>query len=215
MAAQISCMASPFTLALPVGGYDAPGMERWRQPEEAAQVTLADLTRGLPRRVEGQFRRHWFFTPLLWNLYFRDRVQHGRALAMRRMTKAGEPLDVAEEDATLAAARCYQRLHSGTYIGPGGQPRPIKGDTSKLMFAEGTTKKEFELLQNMHFITSGLPGTQEVRRQMGPLMFGARTVYGFGIFLTNATMDWRSDCPDTEEAIRCWIQASRQTKTNG
>ena len=48
------CATSPFTLALPVGGYDVRGCARWRGPEDAPRVMLADLVRGLPRRVEGQ-----------------------------------------------------------------------------------------------------------------------------------------------------------------
>eukprot|EP00973_Karenia_brevis_P037088 5113111-Karenia_brevis.AAC.1 len=66
-------MSNPFTLALPVGGYDVLGAEKWRRAPYNARVTLADLTAGLPRRVEGQFRRHWVFAPLLWNLWFRER----------------------------------------------------------------------------------------------------------------------------------------------
>ena len=84
----------------------------------------------------------------------------------------------------MAAARCYQRLHTGTYSGPTGAQMPIKGDTSKLLFAEGTTPRDKMLLQNMHFVSSSLSGTQEVRRQMGRLGFAARVVYGTGIFIT-------------------------------
>jgi len=178
------CSSNPFTLALPVGGYDLRGAPRWRRPDDAAWVTLADLTAGLPRRVEGQFRRHWVFTPLLWNLYFHERVHRSRHLALRCLPKASEPMCVQEEEATKAAARCYQRLHEGTYIDAGGARRPIRGDTSKLLFAEGTTSKEQSLLRSMHYISSALPGTQEVRRQMGHVIAGAGIVYGSGIFLT-------------------------------
>ena len=64
------CVAMPFTLALPVGGHDARSDEqRWRRPDDAARVMLLDLVRGLPRRCEAQFRRHWPFVPGLWNLH--------------------------------------------------------------------------------------------------------------------------------------------------
>ena len=55
-------------------------------------------------------------------------------------------MDVVEEDVAVLAARCYQKLHSGKYPGPDGTLRPIRGDTSKLMVAEGSTKREQELL---------------------------------------------------------------------
>eukprot|EP00973_Karenia_brevis_P054525 7577291-Karenia_brevis.AAC.1 len=48
--AEYLCMSNPFTLALPVGGYDLPGQARWRRSADAALVTLADLASGLPRR---------------------------------------------------------------------------------------------------------------------------------------------------------------------
>ena len=93
-------------------------------------------------------------------------------------------MDDEEEDATLAAARCYQRLQTGTYTSASGTQLPIKGDTSKLLFAEGTTWKQQRLLRGMQFISSALPGTQEVRRQMGHVGVGASIAYGNGIFMT-------------------------------
>ena len=182
--AEYLCMSNPFTLALPVGGYDVPGAQRWRRGEDAAWVSLADLVRGLPRRVEGQFRRHWVFVPLLWNLYFHEQVHKSRSLALQGMPKAGLPMDDEEEDATAAAARCYQRLHTGTYTSASGKQLPIRGDTSKLLFAEGTTRKQQQLLRSMHFMGAAQPGTQEARRQMGHVGLGAAVNYGNGIFMT-------------------------------
>ena len=175
--AEYLCTSNPFSLALPVGGFDVQGSDRWRRSKDAAWVTLADLVAGLPRRVEGQFRRHWMFTPSLWNLYFHERVRKSRSLAARCVPKAALPLDVEEEDLTAAAARCYQRLQSGTYISASGTRCAIRGDTSKLLFAEGTTRKEKALLQSMHFLSSALPGTQELRRQIGHIGWGAGFVY--------------------------------------
>ena len=140
-------VAAPFTMCLPVGGYDVRGKPRWRRPETAAPVQLADLVRGLPRRMESQFRRHWSFVPMLWNLYFRERVNLGQSLALKNRSSAGCPLDVPEEDAACAAARCYQRLHEGTYLAPDGKRRRIAGDTSKLLYADGATRKDRELLR--------------------------------------------------------------------
>ena len=37
------CAAAPFTMAVPAGGPDIPGKERWRRPKEAAPVRLLDL----------------------------------------------------------------------------------------------------------------------------------------------------------------------------
>ena len=97
-------IAAPFTMSLPVGGYDVWGQPRWRRPADAARVQLADLVRGLPRRVEAQFRRHWSFVPMLWNLYFRERVNLGQSLALKSRPALSAPLAVSEEDAAMAAA---------------------------------------------------------------------------------------------------------------
>ena len=50
--------------------------------------------RGLPRRVEAQFRRHWTFVPMLWNLYFRESVNFGKQLVTRQKkdTNASDPM---------------------------------------------------------------------------------------------------------------------------
>ena len=61
---------------------------------------------------------------------------------------------------------------------------PIRGDTSKLLFAEGTSARQRAMLQNMHYISSALPGTQEIRRQMGHVGQAGNRVYGCGIFMT-------------------------------
>jgi len=182
--ADYLCATHPFTLALPVGGYDLKKEGRWRRPAEAARVGLADLVRGLPRRVEGQFRRHWTCVPLLWNLFFRDRVHSNASLGLKTTPKVGGPQEVEEEEAAVVAARCYQRLNEGYFKDADGKRKPICGDTSKLLFATGTTAQERELLREMHFTTRSLPGTQEIRRQMGHVCFAARIVYGSGIFMT-------------------------------
>ena len=121
---------------------------------------------------------------MLWNLYFRERVNLGQSLALKSKPAVSAPLAVSEEDAAMAAARCYQRLQEGTYVGAEGKRRAIAGDTSKLLFAEGTTQKERQIFGNLHFMSGSLPGTQEVRRRMGRIGFGARIVYGTGIFCT-------------------------------
>ena len=77
------CAAFPFTLALPVGSYDIRGQGKWRRDADAAEVTLEDCVRGLPRRIEAQFRRHWSFAPALWHLYFRERVNFSKHLAAK------------------------------------------------------------------------------------------------------------------------------------
>ena len=83
---------------------------------------LFDLTRGLPQRIEGQFRRSWGFAPALWNLYFRDRVNLGASLSIKRGLQLQErSADTIETDAALAAADLLQKLEKGEYKLPNGR----------------------------------------------------------------------------------------------
>ena len=70
----------------------------------ACPVKLFDITRGLPQRIEGQYRRHWGFTPALWNLYFRERLSLGIGLSVKRGLAHAPVDDGIETDAAIAAA---------------------------------------------------------------------------------------------------------------
>ena len=120
-------MAYPYTIPLAVGGYDVPNVPRWRRPENedvpwprahlatwlkelsgdhdmvgpACSVRLFDLTRGLPQRIEGQYRRHWGFAPGLWNLYFREQIKLGLSLSAVSRGKRAEPFVNIEHDAAM------------------------------------------------------------------------------------------------------------------
>ena len=154
-------MSHPFTLPVAVGGYDVPFHARWRRPENddiaypraifprwlngehseistACEVKLFDITRGLPQRIEGQFRRHWGFAPALWNLYFRECVNLGASLKINRNIKASTPHDAVEQDAAQAAAGLVQILEKGSYT-VNGKRRKINGDFSKLCMADNLT----------------------------------------------------------------------------
>ena len=67
------------------------------------KVELSDITRGLPQRIEGQYRRHWGFTPALWNLYFRERVNLGVSFSVKKGTREGPGASDLETDAAMAA----------------------------------------------------------------------------------------------------------------
>ena len=94
-------------------------LNRWRRPEEAAKVKLFDITRGLPQRIEGQFRRHWSLTPALWNLYFRERVNLGASLSIRNSSSVEASQEDVEQDAAMAAASLLKKLQHGFYLDKG------------------------------------------------------------------------------------------------
>ena len=104
----------------------------------APTVKLYDLTRGLPRRIEGQFRRTWGFVPSLWNLFFRERVNLGASLSIKRGQQLQErSAETVETDAAIAAADLVHKLEKGYYKLADGRRRKINNDASKLLFAVG------------------------------------------------------------------------------
>ena len=148
------------------------------------RVKLFDLARGLPQRIEGQYRRHWGFAPALFNLLFRANVNLGASLAVKRkMTEEPSKGDL-ETDAAMAAANLLERLEKGNYITQDGKRRRINGDFSKLLFAENLSKLQRKLLSDFRFRCRAIPGTQEIRTKIGHLGFWASVVYGNGIFMT-------------------------------
>ena len=149
----------------------------------ACEVKLFDITRGLPQRVEGQYRRHWSFTPALWNLYFRERLNLGVGLSVKRNLADASSGQEVETDAALAAADLLQKLEKGFYI-DNGKRRRINGDASKLLFAEKLSQLQRRLLSDFRFRCKALPGTQEMRTKIGHVGFWAGVNYGNGIFCT-------------------------------
>ena len=203
--------ANPFTMPVAVGGYDVYRKERWRRPSatdldveaggrgplrmqsdyfksqsqvEAARVELFDLARGMPRRIEGQYRRDWSYVPSLWNLYFREQVNLGVSLAARTKTSSMSTEANVEQDAAMAAAELYEILNSGFYQTQIGKRRKIEGDMTKLRFAENINTKQRQLLADFSFRTRNLSGTQEIRTRIGQICFWGSVVYGNGIFIT-------------------------------
>ena len=163
--------------------------QQYRLPVEhalvgtACPVKLSDITRGLPQRIEGQFRRHWSFTPALWNLYFRERLNLGIGLSVKRGLANAPADDGIETDAAIAAADLLKKLEYGYYMDR-GKRRKINGDFSKLVFAEKLSQLQKRLLADFRFRCKALPGTQEVRTKIGHLGFWASVNYGNWIFCT-------------------------------
>ena len=203
-------MAHPFTIPSAVGGYDVPNQYRWRRPEDediasprsimpdwlpleedahsrigtACNVKLFDITRGLPQRIEGQFRRHWGLAPALWNLYFREQINLGASLSVKQAGRKHAPNESLDEDAAMAAAKLLEKLEKGYYEDRKGKKRKIDGDYSKLLFSTHLTDLQRKLLTDFRFRCKTLPGTQEIRTKIGHLGFWASVVYGNGIFMT-------------------------------
>ena len=194
-------MTHPYALPIAVGGYDIVGEPRWRRQElelhalqdfspgtfadgQVGMVRLFDVARGLPQRIEGQYRRNWSLAPALWNLYFRERVNLGASLTVREQVQQGDVSNPLDTDYAQGAAGAYKLLDTGTYRTISGKRCKIDGDISKLPFAEGVTPIQKKLFANMRFRCAQIPGTQEIRSKIGHVGTWASVVYGNGIFMT-------------------------------
>ena len=155
-----------------------------RKPRQvpASMLRLQAFTRSTARRAEGQFRRHWTYIPFVWNLYFRMQLYFGASLSWSPKMVGSEDPEVIS-DAASAAADLYQKLMHGSYIAHGKNVK-IAGDVRKLPYAVGLTSQQSRILANFRFRSSLLPGTGELRRKMGRVIFWANVVYGHGIFWT-------------------------------
>ena len=162
------------------------GLPEHHAQAPAAKVKLFDLVRSMPRRIEAQYRRHWNYVPGLWNLYFREQVDLGTSLGAISRGVAAEPQEQPEQDAAMAAADLYEKLHTGYNTTQPGKRRKLEGDVSKLRFAEGVTPEaeQRQLLADFSFRTKGIAGTQEIRTKIGHICFWGSVVYGSGIFMT-------------------------------
>ena len=75
------------------------------------------------------------------------------------------PQQELEQDAAMAAASLLKRLQHGCYL-DNGKRRQIRGDFTKLIFAEGLTVHERKLLSDFRFRCQALPGLQTVGKFM-------------------------------------------------
>ena len=134
--------------------------------------------------MESQFRSDWTIAPLLNNLWFRNTALHAPQMAVAQALHSGGPRENVTQALLEAAEDLYAKLSKGTYVTEAGDVKRLNGDTFKLMYARGITPLQRQLLANLHFLSSSIPGTQDIRRQMGQHMRGATIIYGQPIFLT-------------------------------
>ena len=150
-----------------------------RDPQ-SPMVDIHAWAASMGRRVEAQFRRDWNFGFVLWNYLFRTMVNMQGSTFLysagnKRMT-AGE---IAEGSRQLRA-----KLASGTYTDIAGNKKPVNGDFSKVMYADGLPPAAKKIAENTTAKCRNIPGTHEVRNVMRHETHAYRVCYGTPIFLT-------------------------------
>ena len=132
------------------------------------------------RRVEAQFRRDWNFGFVLWNYLFRTMVNmQGSTFLYSAGSKRMTACEIAEGSRQLRA-----KLASGTYTDIAGNKKPVNGDFSKVMYADGLPPAAKKIAENTTAKCRNIPGTHEVRNIMRHETHAYRVCYGAPIFLT-------------------------------
>ena len=83
----------------------------------------------------------------------------------------------------LAMKRVYELLHVGEYLDDFAQRRRLNGVISKLHRVIGLSPLQSAVVCNMFFMSANLPGTRQVRKNIGHVLTAARIVYGIPVFI--------------------------------
>ena len=176
-------LAFPFCYPRAVGGADWPNRERLRRHAKAAVVHPWVFAKMLARRVEGGLRNDWVLVPAMRNLTTKWSALSESSAACKHTVDREKAGNVHAAELAEAAAKLYERLAKGYYL-HGSRRLPIKYDVSKLRYADKLTPMERNLIRDLEFLSSKLPGTQQIRLMIGHSLFGARVEYGDPLFLT-------------------------------
>ena len=173
----------PFVIPRMVSGPDYFPEDRWRRHEKAPLVSSSEFTRGFARRVESQCRNDWTAVPIVRSVHFKFQAEHTMGTVAPFVgTKGKNNASMANE--YIEAAQVLQKQLWSGHTGHGVHRVPIRGDTTRLPFANDLTPLQRRLAFAMNFLSKHLAGTQQVRQLMGHTQFGARVNYGDCTFLT-------------------------------
>ena len=143
------------------------------EQQDLPPVLLPEYARFMARRVEYQVRSDWQFLGGLWNLLFKTLVNHAPSLSFQFSSTAGCVGDVDAESVGAAAVSLSKKLWHGEYTTSTGRRKPISGDITKLGYAIGLSLTERKILKNFHYMSDRVPGTREIRREIGQIVFSA------------------------------------------
>jgi hypothetical protein len=175
--------AFPFSIGRRVGGADFPYRTRPRRVREAASLEPMPWARMLATRAEASIRNDWLAVPSARNLCTKFTALCGKDLACKHIVDADKPGEETAVEVTEAAEALYDKLKSG-YWWDGRKRKRINHDVTKLQYALNLSNVERRLIKDMQFLSSTVPGTQQIRLQIGHALFGARVELGDPLFLT-------------------------------
>ena len=187
---QIQTLYIPrvFHNAMPwcVGGPDFAKRVRPRRggDPDSTELHIDTFLRMTAGRIEAQFQTDWDFHPAVSGLAFASKVNMSPSMALQKAVGAGGDWDtMTDEKLSAAAEALYKKLHHGHYR-EGDKRVAIAGRVDKLALCDSLTPVERSFVKNFLFMSSKIPGTRQIRRQMRYLVFSAAVVYGLPVWIT-------------------------------
>ncbi|CAJ1431386.1 unnamed protein product, partial [Effrenium voratum] len=163
---------------------DAGSIAIARSETGAPRVNIRAWAAAMQRRVEAQFRRDWTFGFAVWNYLFRTAVNLQKNAYMFSAPDAdGGGYHSPKPEEIVAGAQELARRLNGTYTDVNGGEKPVRGDLTKLRFANLQPAAR-KILANVEARAANIPGTHEVRKTMRLQTHAYRVCYGTSIFLT-------------------------------
>ena len=155
-----------------------------RSETGAPRVNIRAWAAAMQRRVEAQFRRDWTFGFAVWNYLFRTAVNLQKNAYMFSAPNAdGGGYHSLQPEEIVAGAQELARRLNGTYTDVNGGEKLVRGDLTKLRFANLQPAAR-KILANVEARAANIPGTHEVRKTMRLQTHAYRVCYGTSIFLT-------------------------------
>ncbi|CAJ1385553.1 unnamed protein product, partial [Effrenium voratum] len=137
-----------------------------RSETGAPRVDIRAWAAAMQRRVEAQFRRDWTFGFAVWNYLFRTAVNLQKNAYMFSAPNAdGGGYHSLKPEEIVAGAQELARRLNGTYTDVNGGEKPVRGDLTKLRFANLQPAAR-KILANVEARAANIPGTHEVRKTM-------------------------------------------------
>ena len=176
----------PFVIPGMVSGadfHDEPEPWRCQKHADAPRVPAQRFAQAFARRVEAPCRTDWTALPIVRSVSYKYTAEHTMSVLANFVGKRGRTAETSAAEYVEAARGLYHHLRCG-FTGTGAHRVPIAGDTTRLPLANGLTPLQRKLAWAQHFLAQHMPGSQQLRRNMGHSQFGARIVYGDCLFFT-------------------------------
>ena len=109
------------------------------------------------RRVESNIKSDWNLVPAQRNLTLKWDALCGDEVACKHAVDREKAGNVLSAELVASATKLYEKRAKGYWVDHQGKRRKINHDFTKLQYAEGITKMQRDLIQDMVSYQRSLP----------------------------------------------------------